>query len=179
MISIQRERGFTLIEVLVAILIVAVGILGVAGMQVVSLQQNRNALFRDTALQLGNDIIDRIRANATEAYSGVTPDSAPTLSANCNDAACTTEEMRDFDVAQWKCRLDPLDGDGAIHGACATIFNINPADPAAPIPSSALPGGRGGIVIEGETYVVTIDWLADRDGNRSEVVLRALLPRQI
>ena len=55
---IRQSKGFTLIELLVAVLIIAVGILGVAGMQVVSMQQNRNALLRDQALQAGNEILD-------------------------------------------------------------------------------------------------------------------------
>lgn len=171
----KKNDGFTLIEVLVAILIVAVGILGVAGMQVVSLQQNRNALFRDTALQLGNDIMDRMRANSLEAYSPVALTDAPSFGVNCNDNSCSRPQMREFDLAQWKCRLDPLDGDGAIHSACATLFGV--VEPDDPFPGAALPGGRGSITggVDGATYEVTVDWIADRKGNRSQVVLRAII----
>lgn len=165
--NMKRTAGFTLIEVLVAILIVAVGILGVAGMQVVSLQQNRNALLRDTSLQLGNDIMDRMRANRLVVYSPVTFDDPPSFTTDCNDNDCDTDEMREFDLAQWKCRLDPLDGDGVIYEACTDLE----------ITQAALPGGRGSITggAAGAPYEVTVEWTADRDGNKSQIILRAIL----
>ncbi|MFN3236996.1 MAG: type IV pilus modification protein PilV [Pseudomonadales bacterium] len=169
----KRNDGFTLIEVLVAILIVAVGILGVAGMQVVSLQQNRNALLRDTSLQLGNDILDRMRANRLEVYSPVALDDPPDFTVDCNDNDCDRDEMREFDLAQWKCRLDPLDSDGVIYQACTDLG----------ITQAALPGGRGSITgggdgsgnPDGSPYEVTVEWIADRDGNRNQIVLRAII----
>ena len=170
--SLRRENGFTLIEVLVAILIVGVGVLGVAGMQVVSLQQNRNALFRDTALQMGNDIVDRMGANSRVTYGPVQFTDAPTFSLNRTDKSCNEAEMSQFDIAQWKCRLDPRDAEGVVFPACATLFGVDPADPAAQIPAAALPGGQGRITGAGD-YEVTVEWIADRDGNRSQVILRA------
>lgn len=169
----RRTNGFTLIEVLVAILIVAVGILGVAGMQVVSLQQNRNALFRDTALQLGNDILDRIRANRGEVYGPVALADAPDFGRDCNDNDCDPEEMLAFDLAQWKCRLDPRDPDGNAYQDCIDLFGV--AEEA--LPAAALPGGRGGITggAAGAPYEVTVEWITDRDGNRSSVILRAII----
>jgi len=163
----KRTEGFTLIEVLVAILIVAVGILGVAGMQVVSLQQNRNALLRDTSLQLGNDIMDRMRANRLVVYSPVALDDTPSFSTDCNDNSCDTDEMKEFDLAQWKCRLDPLDADGALYQACSDLG----------ITQASLPGGRGSITggAAGAPYEVTVEWTADRDGNKSQVILRAII----
>lgn len=164
---IKQNGGFTLIEVLVAILIVAVGILGVAGMQVVSLQQNRNALLRDTSLQLGNDILDRMRANRQVVYGPVTLAATPSFSRDCNDNSCSREEMREFDLANWKCRLDPLDADGVIYPACTELA----------ITQAALPGGRGSITdgVDGAPYEVTVEWIADRDGNRNQVILRAII----
>ena len=50
--SNNSQRGFTLIEVMVAMLIVSVGILGVAGIQLVSLQQNQSAMLNSEALML-------------------------------------------------------------------------------------------------------------------------------
>ena len=63
LLSRQRQKGFSLVEVLVSVVILSVGILGVAGLQMLSLQQNRNSLFRADALLLGGDILDRMRAN--------------------------------------------------------------------------------------------------------------------
>lgn len=157
-----REQGFTLIEVLVAMLIVAVGILGVAGMQVVSLQQNRNALLRDQALQSGNDILDRMRANALTDYAPVAIDDEPASAFNCLDDSCDRNEMAEFDIAQWKCGLDPRDEDGDLYAICDELDMEN----------GALPEGRASIARVDSVHVVTVEWVNDREGNVSQIVLR-------
>jgi type IV pilus assembly protein PilV len=157
-----RENGFTLIEVLVAMLIVAVGILGVAGMQVVSLQQNRNALLRDQALQSGNDILDRMRVNPLTDYAPVEVDDAPTSSANCLNNNCDRLEMAEFDIAQWKCGLNPIDADGDVYAVCAEYGILQ----------GSLPEGKGSIQRDGSVHAVTIEWVNDREGNVSQIILR-------
>jgi len=157
-----REQGFTLIEVLVAMLIVAVGVLGVAGMQVVSLQQNRNALLRDQALQSGNDILDRMRANALTDYAPVAIDAEPASGFNCMDVSCDRNEMAEFDIAQWKCGLNPIDSNGDVYAVC-TDFGISQA---------SLPTGKGSIERVGSVHVVAVEWVNDREGNVSQIILR-------
>lgn len=66
----NRNRGFTLIEVLVALLILSVGLLGIAGMQTLSLQMNVSARQSSQATFLAYDIIDRMRANKSAALNG-------------------------------------------------------------------------------------------------------------
>ena len=64
--------GFTLIEVVVAVLILSLGVLGVAGLQIISTRSNFEGLQRSQATQLANDTIDRMRANPErlDSYSG-------------------------------------------------------------------------------------------------------------
>ena len=159
----RSAKGFSLIEVLVAVLIVGVGILGVAGMQVVSLQQNRNVLLRDQALQAANDVLDRMRANDNVEYFPVALTDAPSSDANCILNTCNRDEMAEFDVAQWKCGINPLDDDGDLHDICVT-FGILQA---------SLPGGRGAIALVNDVEEVTVDWLSDREGNRTSVTIRS------
>lgn len=161
--SLFRSSGFSLIEVLVSVLIMAVGILGVAGMQVLSLQQNRNALLRDQALQAGNDILDRMRANPLSTYAPVLITAVPASNVNCVDNSCDRNEMAEFDIAQWKCRMNPIDPDGTIYSVCAG-FNITAA---------SLPGGQGSISKTGLLYEITVKWTRDQSGNTSKIVLRA------
>ena len=59
----HSARGFSMIELLVAVLVMGIGVLGITGLQMVSLQNNRGALVRAEAVQLAYDILDRIRAN--------------------------------------------------------------------------------------------------------------------
>lgn len=66
----KLERGTTLIETLVALLVLSIGLLGVAGMQMTSLQSNRGAHLRSQAQVLSYDIADRMRANRTSALAG-------------------------------------------------------------------------------------------------------------
>ena len=57
------ERGFTLVEVLVALLVLSIGMLGIAALYLDSLRASRAALYRTQAVTLASDIADRIRAN--------------------------------------------------------------------------------------------------------------------
>lgn len=64
------QRGFTLLEVLVAVVILSVGLLGLAGLQAQSLRANQSALFLSQANLLAYDIVDQLRANRDAARSG-------------------------------------------------------------------------------------------------------------
>jgi len=65
-----RARGFTLIEALVALIVLSIGLLGIAGMQISGLRANQSAASRTQASYLADDIADRMRANYTAARNG-------------------------------------------------------------------------------------------------------------
>ena len=72
--GMQAGRGFSLIEVLIALIILSVGMLGIAGLYVQSMQAGRTSMFRHNAVTLAGDIADRIRANPAggTAYTAAT-----------------------------------------------------------------------------------------------------------
>lgn len=65
--KLTNRKGFTLVEVLVALVILSVGLLGVAGMQISSMQGNHNAFLRSQALQYAYEMLDMMRANRDAA----------------------------------------------------------------------------------------------------------------
>lgn len=94
----EQQRGATLIEVLVAMVILAIGLLGLAGLQTVSVQSNQGAYYRSQATILANDMADRMRANRTAALAGnYVITSFPTSSAS-NEVSGTPAQR---DSAQW------------------------------------------------------------------------------
>jgi type IV pilus assembly protein PilV len=64
-------RGFTLLEVLVAVVVLAIGILGLVGLQTSSLKQNQNAMARTVAVEYANSIMDKMRGNPKAAARGM------------------------------------------------------------------------------------------------------------
>ncbi len=60
-----RQQGFTMVEVLVALVVLAIGLLGIAALYLNSLQAGRTAIYRTEAVQLAADLADRIRMNRT------------------------------------------------------------------------------------------------------------------
>lgn len=152
-----------MMEVLVAVLVMGVGVLGVTGLQLVSLQNNRDALLRGEAVQLGYDILDRIRVNpgttvAGIDYNGVDIDDGPPASADCIANACTPAQIVAFDVASWKCAL----GGFAADATCVDLRNagILPVVTAQP----GLPAGDGAIhVVATGVITVTVQWLGFND----------------
>lgn len=66
----RPQRGMTLIEILVAIVVLSVGLLGLAGLQLKGMQVNQGSVYRWQAAMLAEDIADRMRADRTGALNG-------------------------------------------------------------------------------------------------------------
>ena len=66
----MKQRGFSLLEVLVALLVVSIGLLGLAGLTAASIKNNQSAYQRSVASWLAYDILDRMRANSAAAQLG-------------------------------------------------------------------------------------------------------------
>jgi len=65
-----RTNGFALLEVLIAVVVLSIGLLGIAGLQANGLRGNYSAYLRSQATVYANDIIDRMRANRVNALAG-------------------------------------------------------------------------------------------------------------
>jgi len=153
----KRVRGVSMIELLVAVLVMGIGVLGITALQMVSLQNNRAALYRAEAVQLAYDMMDRIRANpagvnvAGEAYDGIDLDDAPAEpTVMCNDAVCTQADMVEFDLAVWKCSLGGFNDDEV----CEDLRDADVLPDAAAQPG--LPDGDGSIAVDVATGMITV-----------------------
>ncbi len=131
----NKNTGFTLIEVLIAMLVLAVGLLGLAGLQATSLKNNQSAYSRSQATQLAYDIIDRMRANVAGISTYST--NVATVNANClNTTGCIPSDMAKNDLSEWTNAV-----------------------------SSTLPSGTGTIATAAGIYTITITWDDDHDDN--------------
>ena len=94
--SSQGSRGFTLLEVLVALVVISVGMLGIAVLYVEGLKAQRTSIFRTSAVNVVAEMADRIRANptATVAYQGASADNGCTNGvADCTAAQMAAEDL--------------------------------------------------------------------------------------
>lgn len=101
----MRGRGFTLVEVLVALVVMSVGMLGIAALYLEGLRAGRTAVYRTTAVTLAADMADRIRANrdAGAAYAGT----GPGTDQSCVNGAvdCTPADLAADDWFEWRQRI--------------------------------------------------------------------------
>jgi type IV pilus assembly protein PilV len=113
-----NQRGFTLLEVMIAVFILAIGLLGMAHLQITSLKHNQTAEFRTQAALLAADMLDRMRANRDAAQNGnyaIAIDAAPPSSAS---------DMADADIVEWRNNLSQYLPNGTGQIACGA-FNVN------------------------------------------------------
>lgn len=171
-------RGFSLIELLVAVLVMGIGVLGVTALQMVSLQNNREALVRGEAVHLAYDMMDRIRANPEGtppggAYDGLGVGDAPPNppASYCRTAACTPAQMVALDQAMWKCMLGSFNDEAVCTDMLdAGLLPVNP-DPANDGQQVGLPGGDGSIAVDGAGVIeITVQW-TDMAGDVQSVVI--------
>ncbi|GAB6141377.1 hypothetical protein JCM14076_21060 [Methylosoma difficile] len=97
--SIRKSSGFTLIEVLVSMIIIAIGILGTVALQARSLMDNQDAYLRTQAIYLAYDMSDRIRANVT-GWSDVPFPNANDCTAQFG--LCSSRQMAEYDIWRWQ-----------------------------------------------------------------------------
>lgn len=165
-----NNKGFTLIEVLIAMLVLAVGLLGLAALQVTGLRNNLSAYHRSQATILAYDMADRMRANVadTSALADQSASVYNTMAATAANVqntcklvagACTAAQMAQNDLFEWN---------RAIAGGVAAGNGL-PAIPAT------LPAGVGTIVgvltgvapSQSMIYTISISWDDNRDGNNN------------
>ena len=113
---------------MIALLIISVGLLGIAGLQVTAMKQNLSAMNHSQAVWVASNMADRIRANITEfdTYKGI--DTNGGYSQDCMSKECSTAQMVTADAADW-----------------VTIV-------------SNLPSGRGMVVDDADGVLVTVMW---------------------
>ncbi len=159
------QGGFSLIELLVAVLVMGIGVLGVSALQMVSLQNNRMALERGEAVHLAYDIMDRIRANPGVDYQigiGDGPPGAPDCVGNGSN--CSAAQMVAFDQAVWKCMLGEYEDDAE----CAALRADDVLPDTDLLPG--LPEGDGSVVNNGGFITVTVQWTGMDGANQSVVI---------
>ena len=159
----KTVRGFSLVEALVALVVMSIGLLGIAALYVESLRSGTSALLRTQAVALASDMADRIRANPTVAATGgydKAVDATGAVVANCENATgCTPAQMATTDIARWYQLVDDR-GDNPAQGRLA------------------LPGGRGTVAsVAGppRVYTITVSWLESGQTTASTYTLRLQL----
>lgn len=136
-----------MLEVLVAIMVIAIGLLGLAALQTVSLKQGQNAYYRSTATQLAYDMSDRMRGNLNgvlgNAYnrSGINTDYSTAVAACTTTAGCVAADLAKNDAYEWQQLVQtllpggegiicidslPTDGTNGLNHACDGALPANP-----------------------------------------------------
>lgn len=105
------QKGATLIEVMVAVLVLGIGLLGILSLQGRSLQYSQQAYSYSQATILSQDIAERIRANpdedARERYQ-INFGADANAATDCSQATCTTIQMARWDLSTWQDDVEEL-----------------------------------------------------------------------
>ncbi|MDW3094943.1 MAG: type IV pilus modification protein PilV [Gammaproteobacteria bacterium] len=138
----SNYKGFTLLEVLVALLILSIGLLGLVNLQMRGLQYSDSARQRSQATFLAYDILDRMRANKGEVDNGTydilisaaAPQPLVTDMCSTVTVSCTPDKLADYDLWEWKNDL-----------------------------STYLPNGNGSVrkdntILTADVYEITVQW---------------------
>ena len=133
----RRQAGFSIVEVMVALVVLAVGMLGIASLYVTTLRSSGSAMSRMQAVNLATDLADRIRANrfAGEAYAGT----AAEVECLGIDKNCTQEQMAANDLYMWQLQIDEL-------------------LPGSVTDSEGTVAYRAGTSGDPDTYTITVTW---------------------
>ena len=102
----RRQRGLTLLESLIALVVAALGIFGILGVQMRTLTDTQTSLRRAQAIRLIEDLSERLNANPgalavlTNYQTGW--NTSPVSGTDCHAVSCTSDQLATFDLADWK-----------------------------------------------------------------------------
>lgn len=106
--TINSQIGTSLIEILVAVIISAIGLLGLAVMQNTSMKLSYDSYIRSQANFLAYDLIDRVRANPDSSLYELTDDATVQQKDCFSGDDCSKEEMRSFDLYYWRQQVETI-----------------------------------------------------------------------
>jgi type IV pilus assembly protein PilV len=148
------HRGVSIVESLVALLVLSIGLLGIAGLFVDSVKNSRTALLRTQAINVVSDMADRIRANtaARDAYDTSTYGGDPSKQRCSAEGAdeglnCSVAQLAEDDLARW---IEQIKG---APGVPALLPGTNYAD-AATVEYVPAVGTNNP-----EEYIIRVRWL--------------------
>ncbi len=121
-------RGFTLVEVLVSLVVLSMGLLGIAKLVLFSSHSNDSAYLRSQATELAYAIIDDMRGNRTQAQAhgyDVAINTAPAAPGPCLGSSCAPPALATYDVNTWLARLAAALPSGT--GSVQTQTSVAPA----------------------------------------------------
>lgn len=102
----SKQSGMSLIEIMVAVFVVSIGLLGVARMEILAKQSNVEAIQRTAATQIAQQIIEKMRANPSQlsTYVGNTLGAGKLTapSPDCAGTTCTSAQLATWDLYQWE-----------------------------------------------------------------------------
>ena len=140
----RGQRGVGLIEILVAVVIISIGFLAAARMQVEGMRFSQEAYHRSQAYFMASDMIDRMRANIAGVRAGHY-DSVATAkqleNPGCGAMQCMPDEIAAQDRYDWSALIHPAEG-----ARLAVLPTMGDASPSA-----SVAGGDG-------RYTVTVRW---------------------
>ncbi len=140
-----NEQGFTLVEILVAVLILSLGVVGLIGMESLALKSNLSAYHRSQATLLAYELADKMRSNpagvAGNEYIAAFPNGAShavacvSYSGAVSGSGCSPQQLAERDIYEWT----------------SSITGI-------------LPGGVGALTASAGIQTIAIRWDDNRDG---------------
>ena len=160
----KKQHGSTLIEVLIALLVLSFGMMGMAGVQSVSLRGNQAAYFRTQATSLSMDIVERMRANITGVGAGNYNNASGGETASCfTVAGCTSAQMAAQDINDWLVQVAEL-----LPGGTAVVCLDSGGDDGT---AAAFACDNTGAI-----YAIKIWWDDNRDGTANERYVTTFQP---
>lgn len=128
------QKGFSLLEVLISVLVVSIGMLGIAALQANAIRYSHSAELRSIAVVQAANIADRMIANSrgvqNGSYNAIV--GIPSI-VSCNP--CTSAQIAQNDTSEWN------------------LANQN-----------LLPNGQGAITRNGDRFIITVRWDNNRSG---------------
>ncbi len=114
-----RQNGFSMIEVLISVLVLALGVIGVAGMQLTALRTTQQSAFQTIALELASEMADKMRTNTPQMrladganpflkvnYKSASDPDPVAPGAMCyNNSLCDAQNLAAFEIYEWERRL--------------------------------------------------------------------------
>lgn len=123
------QQGFSMIEILITLVIIATALLGTAGLQLYAMKVGKNSEFRTQAVFLASDLAERMEANKPAAITGAYAASSVTAASavsDCATNACNADSLAQYDLSQWETAVVSL-LPGASWNVTPTLTNTPPS----------------------------------------------------